>query len=93
MALLMWARHYFVWWPLHPLGYTISANWKTAHIAFSAFLAWMLKLLILKYGGPKLYQSARPFFIGLIVGEIVAAALWLIVDYLTGNTDSFLTQI
>ena len=29
MALLMWARHQFVWWPLNPLGYTISANWKT----------------------------------------------------------------
>ena len=93
MALLMWARHYILWWPLSPIGYMISANWKTGHIAFSAFLAWLLKLLILKYGGPKLYRGVRPFFIGLIAGEIAAAAMWLIIDYITGHQDSFLTQI
>ena len=71
----------------------ISANWKTAHIAFSAYLAWLIKLLLLKYGGPKLYRGARPFFTGLIAGEIVAAAIWLVIDYITGHTDSFLTQI
>ena len=43
--------------------------------------------------GLKLYRSARPFFMGLIVGEITAAAIWLVIDYITGHTDSFLTQI
>ena len=93
MALLMWARHYFLWWPLNPLGYTISANWKTGHILGSAFLAWLLKLLILRYGGPKMYQKLRPFFLGLILGEIVGAGGWLVVDYITGHIGSFLTQI
>lgn len=93
MALLMSARHHFLWWPLHPLGYTISANWKTGHIFASAFLAWWLKLLILRYGGPKLYKSLRPFFIGLILGEIVGAGGWLVVDYITGRVGSFLTQV
>jgi len=93
MALLMSARHHFLWWPLHPLGYTISANWKTGHIFASAFLAWWLKLLILRYGGPKLYKSLRPFFLGLILGEIVGAGGWLVVDYITGRVGSFLTQV
>ena len=93
MALLMWARHQFVWWPLNPLGYTISANWKTGHIFGSALLAWFLKLLILRYGGPKLYRDLRPFFLGLILGEIVAAGGWLVLDYITGHMGSFLTQI
>ena len=93
MATLMWARHHFLWWPLNPLGYTISANWKTGHIFGAAFLAWLLKWLILKYGGPKLYRDLRPFFLGLILGEIVGAGGWLVVDYLTGHIGSFLTQI
>ena len=93
MALLMWARHCFLWWPLHPLGYAISANWKTGHIFCSALVAWFLKLLILKYGGAKQYQNLRPFFLGLILGEIVAAGMWLVVDYITGHIGSFLTQI
>ena len=93
MGALMWARHRFLWWPLSPLGYTISANWKTGHIFASALLAWLFKLVILKYGGPRLYSSLRLFFLGLILGEISAAGIWLIIDYCTGHTDSFLTQI
>ena len=72
MALLMWVRHHLLWWPLNPLGYAISANWKTGHIFASALIAWLLKLVILKYGGPRLYRSLRPFFLGLILGEVVA---------------------
>lgn len=93
MAALMWARHHFVWWPLNPLGYTISANWKTGHILGSAFFAWFIKLIILRYGGPQLYRNLRPFFLGLILGEIVAAGGWLLVDYITGHVGSFLTQV
>ena len=93
MSLLMWARHNLVWWPLNPLGFTISANWKTGHIFFSALLAWLLKLVILKYGGPRLYRNLRPFFLGLILGEIVAAGSWLAMDYFTGHVGSFLTQV
>ena len=93
MALLMWARHYFLWWPLHPLGYAISANWKTGHIFCAAIVAWLFKLVILKYGGSKLYRDTRPFFLGLILGEIMGAGAWLVLDYFTGHTDSFLTQI
>ena len=93
MGALMWARHRFVWWPLNPLGYTISANWKTGHILGAAFVAWLLKLLILKYGGPRMYRNLRPFFLGLILGEIVTAGAWLVADFITGHAGSFLTQI
>ena len=63
---------------LNPLGYAISANWKTGHIFASALIAWLLKLVILKYGGPRLYRNLRPFFLGLILGEVVAAGVWLV---------------
>ena len=93
MSLLMWARHHFLWWPINPLGFTIAANWKTGHIFFSALLAWLLKLVILRYGGPRLYRRLRPFFLGLILGEIIAAGGFLILDYFTGHMGSFLTQV
>ena len=92
MALLMWARHHFLWWPLSPLGYMLSANWKTGHIFLSAFLAWLFKCLMLKYGGTRLYKNARPFFMGMILGEIVAAGGWLIIDFMSGRTGNFLTK-
>lgn len=93
MGLLMWVRHRFLWWPLSPLGYTISANWMTGAIFGSAFLAWFFKALILKYGGPRLYRNLRPLFLGLILGEIVTAGTWLCIDYFTGHTDSFLGEM
>jgi len=55
---------------------------------FSIFLAWLIKLAVLKYGGPRLFRATRPFFIGLIVGQFVAAGAWLVIDYFTGMTDN-----
>ena len=39
---------------------------------------------MLKFGGRELYDRARYFFVGLIVGQFVTAGLWLIVDLLLG---------
>ena len=88
MALLMLARQHFLWWPLHPLGFAVSTISMTNYISFSVFLAWLIKSLILRYGGPTLFQRARPFFLGLILGQFAVAGFWLIVDFFTGMTDN-----
>ena len=88
MALLMVARQYLTWWPLHPLGFAISTNAMTNYIWFSVFLAWLIKGLVLKYGGPALFQRTRPFFLGLIAGQFSCAGIWLLIDYFTGMTDN-----
>ena len=49
--------------------------------------------MILRYGGVRLYRNLRPFFLGLILGEIVAAGVFVLIDYATGHTGSFLTQV
>jgi hypothetical protein len=88
MVLLMLARHHFLWWPLHPAGYPISATWLMDQLWFSIFLAWLFKLAVMKYGGPVLFRRARPFFLGLILGQFVIAGLWLVIDHFTGMTDN-----
>ena len=88
MALLMLSRHHFLWWPLHPLGFAVSTISMTNYISFSVFLAWCLKSIILKYGGPALFRRARPFFLGLILGQFAVAGLWLLIDFFTGMTDN-----
>ena len=88
MALLMFARHHLLWWPLHPIGYPIGAVWLMDALWFSIFLAWLIKLVVMKYGGARLYRLTRPFFLGLIMGQFVIAGIWLIVDYSTGMTDN-----
>ncbi|MDE2734466.1 MAG: hypothetical protein OXI72_08755, partial [Gemmatimonadota bacterium] len=85
MALLMIARQRLMWWPFHPLGFAVSAGWTMRYIWFSVFLAWLIKLVILRYGGVGLYHKIRPFFLGLIAGQFATGGLWLVIDAFTGT--------
>jgi hypothetical protein len=86
MGLLMAARWRYSWWPLHPLGYPLGATVIMDHLWFNMFLAWLVKVLVLKYGGVGLYQKTRPFFLGMIAGHIVPGGIFLFVDHFTGMT-------
>ena len=86
MALLLWARHHLLWWPLHPIGYVASGTWILGNIWFSIFLAWLIKSVVLKYMGPSGYRSTRWFFLGVILGQFASGGAWLVVDGFTGMT-------
>jgi hypothetical protein len=51
MGLLMWLKHRYLWFPIHPMSLPITSMWMTDSIMVSVFLAWSIKSLILKYGG------------------------------------------
>ena len=59
-------------------------------MASNAFLAWLLKGIILKYGGPPLYAAVRPFFLGLILGQFAICGIFWIVDAFTGNIGNYI---
>jgi hypothetical protein len=59
--------------------------WIMDQLWFMAFAAWVLKLIILRYGGLKLYGRARSIFLGLILGQFVANGLWLFIDHFAGT--------
>jgi hypothetical protein len=86
MSALMAARWFYLWWPLHPLGYVIGPIWIMDHLWFNMFLAWLIKVLVLKYGGVQLYVKTRPFFIGMILGYFTPGGFFLIIDHFTGMT-------
>lgn len=78
MLLLVWGRATLGWFPFHPLGYALCSSWTMIVFWFSAFVAWFLKSLILRYGGMKLYRQARPLFLGMILGEFLSALMWTV---------------
>ena len=82
MVLLMMARRYWGWWPLHPIGFPISSTFRW--MAFNAFLAWLFKTPILRYGGVSTYRTVRPFFLGLVLGQFTIYGVFWVVDGLTG---------
>ncbi len=77
-GLLIFARHRFPWWPLHPIGLTCPlAAGMVAHLG-PFFLTWLTKVILIKIGGQSLYERGKPFFIGLVVGHLAGAALYII---------------
>ena len=82
--LLMATRMRFFWWPFHPAGYAITTSWGMNIIWSCLFISWLIKLIILKYGGLKVHRQAIPFFLGLILGEFTAGSLWTIIGITFG---------
>ncbi len=83
-VLLMALRMRFEWWPFHPVGYAVSSSWSLNIIWLPLMVAWGVKLLMLRYGGLKLYRDSLPFFLGLILGEFVVGSLWTLIGILMG---------
>ena len=80
---LFFMRMKFFWWPFHPAAYAaVSGSWAIAHAWFSLWLAWVTKLILLKYGGLNAHRRAIPFFLGLILGQFVVGSLWTILGVL-----------
>lgn len=69
-------RARFAWWPFHPAGFAVSGSWSMALFAPSILVSWLMKALLLRYGGMGSYRPAAMFFMGLILGEFVAGAGW-----------------
>lgn len=85
MAFLLYMRHHFLWWPLHPIGFPIAATFPVHNYNwFALFLAWLLKGAIMHYGGVGLYRKLLPFFLGLILGHFSTATLWVFIDGING---------
>jgi len=84
MSGLVLLRNRFLWWPIHPLGFAVGNTLPMANVWFSVFLAWLIKVVVLQYGGPKVFKTTRYFFLGLVLGQFVIAGAWLIVDFITG---------
>ncbi len=77
---LIYMKYRFIWWPLSPLGFAVASTLPVKKVAFSIFLAWLAKATILKAGGVRAYRSARPFFVGLLVGFSMGVMLSFLVD-------------
>ena len=75
------ARYYFSWWPISPIGFVVAAGGPARHAFFPVFLAWLLKTILVRIGGVRLYHTVQPLMIGIIVGYVLGAAIAVLVDY------------
>ena len=81
-VLLTYLRHRFAWWRLHPIGFSIASVGQVRWTLLSLFVAWAIKTLLIRFGGLMLYNGAKPFFVGLVVGHFSGAGVSFIIDAL-----------
>ena len=84
-AIAMWGLTTLMYrvpgWPIHPIGLALSFTHPTSMMAFSVFLAWAAKRLIVGIGGRALYERGKPFFLGLVLGSFTGYIAGIVVDY------------
>jgi len=70
MGALMFLHSKFLWWPVHYIGFPIAETRPLEYYWFAFFLAWLIKGLVLKFGGHNVYKKSVPFFLGIILSSI-----------------------
>ncbi len=75
-CLLAFLRVRLLWWPLHPVGYAMANVLPWGQTPLPFFLAWLIKTLVLRYGGMPLYRRSLPIFFGLVFGDLINGAFY-----------------
>ena len=81
---MLWMRHHYLWWKLHPIGALMMTSYATYCFWGSFFIGWFLKYTTLKFGGVAYYRKLRPLVLGVVLGECFIGGIWIIVGLLTG---------
>lgn len=81
LGLLLMRAHFS--FGLHPIGFLCASVYAMTMLWSSIFVGWICKSLIARYGGMKGYLGAMPLFLGLILGDVVNAAVWIALGYAT----------
>jgi len=84
---LGFARLAWSWWPISPIGMLVCACYPIYCIWFSFFLGWLFKMLVMRYGAVKLYNTLKPAAMGLIASEAVIAGIFLTAHLIAGYFD------
>ena len=82
-VLLMALKMQFTWFPLHPVALPIACAWVTDGFLTAIFIAWLVKGLIMRYGGLRLHQRALQFFLGVIIGSAITTFLRSLIAWAT----------
>lgn len=76
-------RATFVWFPLVPVAIPVAGLGMTRMIWGPFFVVWVIKFFIYRYGGRDVERKGRPFFMGLIFGEILMTIVGVCVGLVT----------
>lgn len=86
-AAFFWALrwvHFNTSLPLHPAGYALANSFAMNYFWNSFLVGWLVKVVVLRYGGRHGHSHAFRFFLGLLLGDYVFGSLWGAIGPLAG---------
>lgn len=81
---LMFLRRQFIWFPFHPTGYALGLSAGMVWVWSAICVGWIIKAVLLKFGGLRIYRKAAPFFVGVILGDFLIGTFWSLVGAIFG---------
>ena len=82
-------RFRFSGFPLHPVIFLIWGTYPSRRTFYVFLIGWLIRELVVRFGGGRVYQSAKPFFIGLIFAELAMGLLGSSVGWLVHSFTGF----
>jgi len=67
---------------LHPVGYVLCNTLTMGAFIVPFFIAWLAKTCLLRFGGNRAYRGGVPFFVGVILGDILTQAVWTLIGWI-----------
>jgi hypothetical protein len=68
---LSFARLRLPRWPVHPVLLLLWTTYPASRLAPSFLIGFLVKWLVVKYGGDRAYRKLRPVMIGLVAGDML----------------------
>ena len=84
--LLMAFKLQFPAWPLHPVAFPLAFGYPIDVMLPAIIAAFLIKVLVLRYGGLRAHRRALPFFLGLLAGSATVGLLQAILFRILGLT-------
>jgi len=75
-------RAHFYWWPLHSLGFLMANTWPARNLWFPFLLGWLIKVVVMKFGGGGMLRTLRNFFLGVIMTEAALVGISTILGFM-----------
>lgn len=79
IVLLGACRLRFARWPFVPIALCMATSGALGAMWFSILIGWACKASVMRIGGVAVYNRLRPVFLGLVIGEVFMAGIWMAV--------------
>lgn len=73
--------------PFRPVGLAFAFSYALDYFWNVFLLVWLIKLVVLRYGGLRYYRQLAPLFLGMAMGDAMTQVAWGIVSAGTGVRD------